>query len=117
MNLNNIESRLKSTLETIHPSNLEVLNILEGHLLGRGMVLVPGNGTRSHDLIRPATNLSCSDGTASEPRSDCGGFAAGVSKLDRDQLALRVGEFDSLAERLDLAVLPEAGVFGSDAAW
>jgi len=116
MNLNDIEPSLESTLKSSDPRNLEVLNILQRHLLGCGMVLVPGNGTRSNDFIRPTTNFSCSNSPASEPWSDCGSFAAGVSELDGDELALRVCKLDSLAERLDLAVLPEAGVFGSNAA-
>jgi len=37
-----------------------------------------------------------------------------MSKLDANLLSLRVGELDSLAERFDLRVFPEAAVFGSD---
>lgn len=81
------------------------------------MILVPGNGTWSHDLIRPTTNFLCSNSTASKPWSHCRGFAAGVSELDGDELALRMSKLDGLLERLDLAILPESGVLGSDAAW
>ena len=115
VNLNDIKARLQRTLQTSNPRNLEVFNILQRHLLGRGMVLVPGNGTRSNDFIGPTADFSCGNSAAPEPWSDCRSFAAGVSELDSDELTLRVSKLDGLAERLDLAVLPESGVFGCDA--
>jgi len=107
VNLNYIKPCLECTLKSSYPRNLEVLDILQRHLLRRGMVLVPRNGTRSNDLVRPATNFTCSNSTASKPWSDRGGFTTRVSELDCDELTLRVSKLDGLAERLDLTVLPE----------
>lgn len=37
-----------------------------------------------------------------------------MRKLDADELVLRMREFGDLAERLDLRVLPDTGIFGCD---
>lgn len=116
MDFNSIKPSLQSPLHSTSKSELELNDILRRHLLGFSMVLIPRDSTRSVDIVRPAVEFLAGHSTGGEPGSDGTRFPARVAELDHHLLALAVGEFDDFAQVLDLAVFPQAVVFGGDAA-
>lgn len=116
MDFNSIKPSLQSPLHSTSKSELELNDILRRHLLGFSMVLIPRDSTRSVDIVRPAVEFLAGHSTGGKPGSDGARFPARVSELDHHLLTLAVGEFDDFAQVLDLAVFPEAVVFGGDAA-
>jgi hypothetical protein len=50
-----------------------------------------------------------------DPWRDTAGLPAGVCKLNRYLLVLRVSKLDNLLQGLNLRILPETGIFGRDA--
>jgi len=116
VNLNSIKSSFQRPLHRSRKRSLEILDILQGHLLGISMVLVPRDSARSVNVVWPAVQLFASDSSRGQPRRYGARFAACVAQLDHHLLALAVGELDYFGQVLDLAVFPEAHVFGGDAA-
>lgn len=116
VDLNSVKPSLQRPLHSTSESELELNDILRGHLLGFSMVLVPRDSTRSVDIVRPAVEFLAGHSTGGEPGSDGTRFPARMAELDHHLLPLAVGEFDHFAQVLDLAVFPQAVVFGGDAA-
>lgn len=116
VDLNNVNSGSDGTLGGSNPCGLELLNVVEGHLLGLGVTLVVGNVGRSLDIVWPTALLSSSNVSKTQPRSKARGLASSVGKLDGDLLVLGVGELNELCEGLNLGVFPETTVLGGDTA-
>jgi len=116
VDLNNIKPSLHSPLRSIRKRLLEGLNVVQRHLLGIRMFLVPGDRARGIYIVWPAIEILPGNLATAQPRSDGGCLPTSMGKLDHDLLALAVGEVDHLLERRDLAVLPETDILGCDAA-
>lgn len=114
VDLNGIKPSLQGTLNRVCEGDLELDDILHRHLSRAGMVLIPRNGARGVDIIRPAIELLTGNSAGREPWCNSACFPASVAELDHHLLALTVRELDDFAEILDLAVFPESVVFRRD---
>lgn len=52
-----VKANVYRALDGLQPSLLQILNVVLGHLLDRGMLLVPGDGTRAVHVVGPAVHL------------------------------------------------------------
>jgi hypothetical protein len=111
-----VETSFQSTLHGRGKSSLEVLDILGGHLLWFGVEVVPWDGTRGVHIVWPAVQVLASNSARREPGRHGTGLSACVAQLNHHLLALTVRKLDDFLQVLDLAVLPKAHVFRSDAA-
>jgi hypothetical protein len=116
VNLDSIEPCFQRTLDRSRKSSLEVFDVLQSHLLRFGMGIIPRNRARSVNVVWPAVQLFSSDCSRRQPWRHGARFPACVPQLDHHLLTLAVSELDHFVQVLDLTVLPETHVFGSDAA-
>lgn len=114
VDLDGVEASGERALGGSSPSGLEVLDVLEGHLLGVAEAVAVWDGAGGLDVVGPAVDVLSSDCAHGDPGGNGGGLATSVGKLDTDLLVLRVGEVNDLLHGLDLAVLPETAVLGCD---
>lgn len=117
VNLDSVNAGLHGALGRVGKALDEALDLRHGHLLGRRVALIPGDGARRPQVVWPAAEVLGGDvaGTG-VPQAERAGFPAGMGELDADLLALRVHEINNALQGRDLAVLPQARVLGRDAA-
>jgi hypothetical protein len=90
------------------------LDLLLGHGLRNGEILVVGDVRGPVDLLGPSTLLLGGDHSTVDPGGEGRGLASSVGNLDTDLLALGVGEGNDLGVLLLLLIVPETDVLGGD---
>jgi len=117
VDLDGVETDVEGALDGVGVRLLEALDVVQRHLARVRVLLVPWDRGRGDHIVRPAVEVLACDLAARQPRRHGAGFAAGVRELDHDLLVLRVRELHDARDGFFLAVLPQADVFGRDAAF
>lgn len=127
-----IDSRLQGTFHSSLPILLELLNLIQGHSPWLTCVVAERQVTDPDYVIGPSMNLRLRI-SVTEMCTECGAayllngdslsvdkwsrsanLSPGVGQLNTDFLILAIGKLDYLRERLDLAILSQAMILGSD---
>lgn len=112
VDLDDVEACSQRSARRGHECGFHVVDVAFAHLLWLREPIGVGDGGWALDVVGPAVVSLAGDIAGAEPGGDGAGFAAGVCELYADLLGLRVCELDDLLQGWNLAVGPEAGVFG-----
>src|SRR2546421_12013123 len=117
MDFNDVEPCLKGPLHRRHKSSLELLNVLFCHRSRLWIPVTEGQRTRRFHSIRPPPNSLYGCVSHTQPRRNRTRLAPCMSELDPNLLPLAMRKLYDSPEWSDLAVFPQTGVFGRDAAF
>src|ERR1700753_200400 len=114
VDLNSIYAGFQSTTNRRNVRGFEGLNVFLRHGLWLWVRVGKGDRAGCEHIVWPSAQLFGSGSIAIDPGGNGASFAACMGELNHNLLPLRMGKFNNLCERLDLRILPETSVFGSN---
>lgn len=114
--LDHVEPGSDRPLGGRHEVLLQLLDLVEADLAGRGVGIAIRDRGGGDDIVWPAAGGDRGGRSVGEPGRDRRRLPAGVRELDADVLALRVGEVGVLLQAADVRVQPDTGVLRGDTA-